>query len=825
MSAVSRRIWRWLGITSCACCFAVAASGRRAPAVQQGPAQSAETPPVFRAERNEVEVVVVVRDSNGQAVGNLEPSDFEIRDNGKRQSITSFSVQGARLPDPAPKSRSAQPPLAAASASGTRRRFVALFFDDVHTETGEFGRVQATAKQFVLEGLPTEDRVAIFKASKNGAATFTNDKPKLLGAIDGLRAQPTKNISTTTQCPRITDYESYLIANDLDQEALNVVTQRLLDCTGPPPRTAGCPGLNDLKTMAKGDAEEVWQSQQDASHRLVAALDLTVRVLGTMPGSRTLVLGSSGFLSGNLERDVNRVIDDALRNGVVIDALSAKGLYTEMPGGNLSEQRSEGTSSVRPQVSMYEAKQFSARMDAEGEAMSDFAESTGGRIFKNDNDFLRGFNEFVAPEVSYILAFSPHHLKHNGKFHNLKVVAKTTSHFSVYARKGYFAPTGNETDAAYAKDSSVRTEALPDERKPSAAETNGPQEPSGDTKATAPTEASPVENPAQPTSGTETTPTKAALPPSQPPIVPDASSRPSSSPLTVSKTAPGGSAGGAPAKDFINLASREVQHYVDAFADLTADETRVMQLFDDRELPGKKRSTQSALVVYRLRNDPREVVEYREVISIDGHDVKGHAARAAKLWREVVEAHSAQEEVNRVTADSERYDIGLAATGFTLFEGLPLRERCAGAFTFREVRKEMAGEHAVRVFAYRQVHSCGAVAYQFALPGQLADSPILHAGELALDAETGQIVREERNVYVGNLDKNPTRVAHIAMDYGESRFGILVPKTILLESFHPREGVNGMSIGFQPYARMVQTYGPFSRFEVSAGEKVSAPAP
>ena len=352
-----------------------------------------------------------------------------------------------------------------------------------------------------------------------------------------------------------------------------------------------------------------------------------------------------------------------------------------------------------------------------------------------------------------------------------------------------------------------------------------PQEPLADTKATAPTDARPVEKPALPASGTETASTKAALPPTQPPMVPDASSRPGSSPLTVSKTAPAGSAGGASEKDFINLASREVQHYIEAFADLTADETRVMQLFDDRELAGKQRSTQSALVVYRLRNDPREVVEYREVISIDGHEVKGHAARAAKLWREVSEAHSPQEEIKRVTADSERYDIGLAATGFTLFEGLPLLERCAGAFTFREVQKEMAGEHAVRVFTYRQVHPCSAVAYQFALPRQLADSPILHAGELALDAETGQIVREERNVYVGNLDKNPTRVAHIAMDYGASRFGILVPKTILVESFHPREGVNGMSMGFRPYARIVQTYGPFSRFEVSAGEKVSAPAP
>jgi hypothetical protein len=62
------------------------------------------------------------------------------------------------------------------------------------------------------------------------------------------------------------------------------------------------------------------------------------------------------------------------------------------------------------------------------------------------------------------------------------------------------------------------------------------------------------------------------------------------------------------------------------------------------------------------------------------------------------------------------------------------------------------------------------------------------------------------------------------LSYDDSPFGILVPKTIIMETFLPREGVNGMSIGFQPYARMVQSYGPFLRFEVSAGEKVAAPS-
>ena len=825
MGMGSRWIRRGLQIASCVCCVAVAASGRWVePFQQQDQSQSQTQPPIFRFEHNEVEVVVTVRDRNGEPVSNLTQSEFEIRDNGKVQTISAFALQGATKRSATPQpARTPSTEATSASLQTAPRRFVALFFDDMHTEPGDFARVQKAARQFVQESLGREDRVAIFKASENGEVTFTNDKPTLLSTIDGLRARPVKNTSAMTQCPRITNYEAYLIASDLDQEALNIVTERLLDCTCPPPRSGACPRLDDLKTMAKGDAEQIWQSQQDTSRRLLAALDLAVRILGTVPDRKTLVLSSSGFLSGNLERDVNRVIDDALRHGVAINALNAKGLYAETPGGNLSEQRLEGTSSVSPQTSVYETRQSSAHLDAENEAMIDFAESTGGKFFNDNSDFLRGLNELAAPEVSYMLAFSPHPLKHDGKFHNLKVGVKTAGHLNVYARKGYFAPTIKETDAKRTAVSSAPA-TLPDTKIPAPAETKVKQEPPADAKTAAPTGGRSSANPAQSVSGTETAVVKAAPPPSQPSSVPDASSPSDSAALTVSKLSSASNSEDAPELSFLNLASREVRHYIETFADLTADETRVMQSFDEHGLAAEKRSIQSALVVYRLRKAPEDVVEYREVISIDGHEVKGHAARAAKLWREVAEAHSPQEEVRHITTDSERYDVGLAETGFTLFEGLPLRPRCAGYFIFREVRKEMASERPLRVFAYRQVHPCDTVAYHFALPGQFADSPLLQTGELALDTATGQIVREERNVFVGNPGKKAPRVAHMIFSYDDSPFGILVPKTIVIETFLPREGVNGMSMGFQPYARMVQTYGPFSRFQVSTGEKVSAPA-
>jgi len=797
MGAGSRWIWRCLQISACVCCLATA-PGHRVWSQEPGQPRPGEQAPVFRAESNEVEVVVIVRDGKGQLVSTLTQNDFEIRDNGKRQSIGSFAIQGAARPAPQPMP--AQPSEAAASTANSppqaQRQFVALFFDDVHTEAGDFARVQKAAEQFVQESLRPEDRVAIFKTSENSEVTFTNDQPKLLAAIDALRVHPAKSTSKVTQCPRITDYEAYLIVNELDPEALGIVTQRMHDCVCPPPSTGDCPPPDVFKTMATGFAEEAWQVQRNATQDLLAALDFTVRVLGTMPGRRMLMLSSSGFLSGELESDVNRVIDNALRGGVVINTLSAKGLDAGAPpGGNLAEQRRDNAGLASARVAMYEVRQLSAAEQAENVAMTDFAESTGGKFFKNNNDFLRGFNELAASEVAYVLTFSPHPLKHDGKFHNLKVEVKAAGHFRVYARKGYFAPSDKETKTELASAASASPVAASEANPPAPLESKAP----------ATGEAPPVAS-------------ETVSPP--PPPGPAASASPSS---TGASPPPVNADEAASERAFLNLASREVEHYIEAFADLTADESRVMQLFDDKGFPAKKRSIQSALVVYRLRNDPKGVFEYREVISIDGHEVKEHAARAAKLWREVSEAHSAGEEVKRLKADSERYDIGLQETGLTLFEGLPLRSRCAGDFVFQEGRREVANGRPVRVFVYRQVHPCNVIVYNFALPPQFADSPWSHAGELRLDAETGQVVREERNIFVESPGKMQHRIAHIILSYDESRFGVLVPKTIEAETFLPRLSMNLTYSTFLPYANTVVTYGSFSRFEVSEGDKVSAP--
>jgi hypothetical protein len=59
----------------------------------------------------------------------------------------------------------------------------------------------------------------------------------------------------------------------------------------------------------------------------------------------------------------------------------------------------------------------------------------------NNNDFDDAFSRVAgAPEYSYLLGFSPEHLKLDGSFHHLKVTIKNQEKVTIQARRGYFAP-------------------------------------------------------------------------------------------------------------------------------------------------------------------------------------------------------------------------------------------------------------------------------------------------------------------------------------------------------------------------------------------------
>jgi hypothetical protein len=174
------------------------------------------------------------------------------------------------------------------------------------------------------------------------------------------------------------------------------------------------------------------------------------RRMAAAPGERTMVLISSGFYLTDFERrEEEEVIDRAIRSNVTVNAVDARGLYVIVPGGDASTPGSNR--SFSPQASTQHALLQHQEAIAMGDAMAEVTDGTGGRVFRNNNDLKAGLREVTAPpEFIYLLGFSPQNLKLDGGYHNLKVSLNLKNGSSLTARRGYYAPKHEESDAEIA---------------------------------------------------------------------------------------------------------------------------------------------------------------------------------------------------------------------------------------------------------------------------------------------------------------------------------------------------------------------------------------
>ncbi|HEV8145786.1 MAG TPA: VWA domain-containing protein [Bryobacteraceae bacterium] len=394
----------------------------------------------IKVDTNLVEVETVVRDSRGRPVAGLERKDFEITDAGKKREITAFTV---RTFTPAPvatnaHANSATGAAAVPAATPQSRRSVALVFDDVSMSGPELHQAKVGARRFLNEGLDQNDQVGVFSISTGQVAAFSTDTAKLLAAIDKLNSRP--RAPEGGLCPVLTAYDAYLIANNLDPSSTEIKAAEAMRCAGDQPRgRPGSPGAipERFVSQVKGQAANIWEFTRMISMNTLSSLQQIVDHMGRLPGRRTILLASSGFLAGTLEREQENIIRRAVHAGVVINALDAKGLFADpvvQPSRGADVQ-----SIIRTQSLGSKALQVS------NDALGSLSESTGGLFFRNRNDLDRGFQELgMVPEVSYLLGFSPPEPP-NGKFHPLKVRLASGNKGTVQARQGYFSVFEKET--------------------------------------------------------------------------------------------------------------------------------------------------------------------------------------------------------------------------------------------------------------------------------------------------------------------------------------------------------------------------------------------
>jgi VWFA-related protein len=413
---------------------------------------------LLQAESHLVRIEAVVRDDKGRIVAGLKPQDFAVFDDGKKQTISTFQIE-THTPVGAEgiKPRSGEPTaLLAPNAVAGRPRYVALYFDDLHTKWGDMKHAQAAARNFVLNGLDTRDRVAVVTSSSTVTLDFTADPSKMLDAIDRLRSH--ERVFDSLGCPRITAHDAYLIANyptgglsskALDEalsgnEAYVVAVKEAVQCNCSDNANIDNDCPQEQAELVLTLAKQIWEPTKLLSENTLSTIQEVVNDLASKQGERVLVLASSGFLTGKIEDRVDAIMDQALRQEIVINTLDAKGLYAEDPSHT---PLSEVTDSPGPSEFIHEQESFSWELMAADAAMTDFAVGTGGRFFHDRNDLTAGYYSLAAaPETDYLMGFVPEDLKMNGAFHKLRVEVNAPGKFYVQARPGYFAPAKTTTE-------------------------------------------------------------------------------------------------------------------------------------------------------------------------------------------------------------------------------------------------------------------------------------------------------------------------------------------------------------------------------------------
>jgi VWFA-related protein len=398
---------RWLGLTTILVLAAGAASS----------AQVAQQPPVFRAAAELVEVIVRVTDKQGRFVPGLTQADFELREEGRAQTIVAFNRVDLPRP-PVRTAEAAQPALhapvgstVATNADAAESRAFVLLLDDMLTSPHSSRSARQAAREFVQRFVSPTDLVAAFSTGGRGVQTqeFTTDKTRVLATIDrfiGRRCRTQEN-------PR----EDSPRANAFLQETNNEKIYDVRVVTDVIKALA-----SHLSGIRGRRVSLVWISE------------------GVDYNPSPVIKGTVELARGG-EPDpaaVNHAMQEAIqalqRANVTLYAVDPRRLYSaeqllpeDLPEGMQPEMTSN------PLCRGANPQELTRSLDT----LREFSQKTGGFAAVNTNDFATAFDR-VLDESSqyYVLGYQPTALGRDGEFKRIEVRTRRSG-LQVSARAGY----------------------------------------------------------------------------------------------------------------------------------------------------------------------------------------------------------------------------------------------------------------------------------------------------------------------------------------------------------------------------------------------------
>jgi VWFA-related protein len=373
-----------------------------------GAVLTAQTPgtPQFRSGIDLVHLDVSVLDKDRRPVKGLTAHDFTILEDGKPQAVAAFSA--IDLPDPVPPStpwmRDVAPDVRS-NAEYNERRLIAIVMDDA-TIPFQIQMIKSAREigRLVVDRLGPNDMAAvIFTRDNRNAQEFTNDRARLLKAIDSFEFGG-RNVGIPPGFPAISESLAF-------QQSVGTIM-----------RVAG--------------------SLTALSQRRKAVVYVTVGVpVDTGIASEPVLAGSGGGATetGAIFQQLMNDLTNTYRKA----HLASVNIYTVSPagvGGMFAFIESERM--LNKKVPPYETP--ANYLDF----LVGIAENTGGRAFPERNEFASALDQvFVENGSYYLLGYAPPNPRADGKFRRVEVKVNRPN-TTVRSRNGYYTDKPGDVRAA-----------------------------------------------------------------------------------------------------------------------------------------------------------------------------------------------------------------------------------------------------------------------------------------------------------------------------------------------------------------------------------------
>ena len=371
----------------------------------------------IRVSVNEVRLDVVVLDKKGNQITDLTAADFEVYQDNKRQEVLAgVYIDNQSNVDAHPVVSPKGSPNIPLNLStqldykDVRRTIVFIFDDSLSFEEGYYAKM--ALRNFVEKQMQSGDMVAIFNTSygNNALQMFHSDKRQLLARINAI----------------------------------------------PAPKGRGVTGRIKM-----------------AEQNQVDIIQYSIRALKDMPGRKILIIMALPVMPATLRGSYDRLADEALRAGVVINCLDIRGLHNYFTDAAISSNSSNNTALNSsplgvPRVSTVENSRLGmnaasfindlmlstqGRVDAflmGNLALHFLSNKTGGVLIQNSNFFLTGIGRETESLMKgyYLISYSPppSTFEPGGKkiYHRIKIRIKRKG-AEVHTRDGFFNRKNNET--------------------------------------------------------------------------------------------------------------------------------------------------------------------------------------------------------------------------------------------------------------------------------------------------------------------------------------------------------------------------------------------